>query len=455
MTDIFIPELSSNVSQWIRIPAELDVPVTPRVQAILDSAPMRRLAKISQLGLVGLVYPGATHSRLEHSLGVYRLATLVLGSLMRDRQIAEMVDERAAKTFLVASLVHDIGHWPYCHPLEDMRLDWIPVHERNAEKFLCQAPLCEVIRSQWQIEPEDVARFLQGKNPAAAYRFLYSLLSGPIDVDKMDYLQRDSLHAGVPYGRNFDIGRLIHCLCPGPQCERVAITEKGKTAAEMMVFARYIMFSEVYWHHAVRSATAMLQRAVYELSLDGNGFSSNDLFQTTGWSTLSEFQFTTLLVAQSSHHKSMESIVHGLFGDQRRLYKRLAQFNFAEDPAIHARYARKPYVELVRYSRTLAERLCSYSPQKIDPIQVLIDAPPVKLEVQFNLDVRHKRSRESDPSPGFESLTTVSPVVRTLATEQFDNFVKRVRVFVAPEVMQGLKISQEQLTKEMLEICGE
>ncbi len=88
------------------------------------------------------------------------------------------------------------------------------------------------------------------------------LLSGPIDIDKLDYLQRDSLHAGVPYGRNFDQRRLLSSMCVGPTGRDIGITVKGKTAAEMMVFSRYVMFSEVYWHHAVRSGTAMLQRLV-------------------------------------------------------------------------------------------------------------------------------------------------------------------------------------------------
>ena len=89
------------------------------------------------------------------------------------------------------------------------------------------------------------------------------MLSGPIDIDKMDYLGRDSLHAGVPYGRHFDQGRLIGSLCLNAPAMGWRLRDKGKTAAEMMVFGRYVMFSEVYWHHGVRSATAMLQRAFY------------------------------------------------------------------------------------------------------------------------------------------------------------------------------------------------
>ena len=110
-----------------------------------------------------------------------------------------------------------------------------------------------------------MADLIAGRANDVEARLLSSLLSGPFDVDKVDYLMRDSLHAGVPYGRNFDRGRLIGSLCLNETGDALAITDKGKTAAEMMVFARYVMFSEVYWHHAVRAATAMLQRAVYLL----------------------------------------------------------------------------------------------------------------------------------------------------------------------------------------------
>ncbi len=258
-----LPELSlSQGVNWIRIPPEVDVPVTRRVKSLIDSGAMRRLTRISQLGLVSFVYPGATHSRFEHSLGVYRLAVQVLNQLARDPSAERIVNQRDAKLFLVAALLHDVGHWPYCHPIEDMHLEWIPKHESMARELLCTDEVETILRDDWQLSGNEVADFLVSRSKPKS--LLQSLLSGPIDVDKMDYLQRDSLHAGVPYGRNFDVGRLIHSVCPGPNGS-VAITSKGRTAAEMMVFARYVMFSEVYWHHAVRSATAMLQRLVFEL----------------------------------------------------------------------------------------------------------------------------------------------------------------------------------------------
>jgi len=455
-----LPELNlqHNV-QWIRIPAELDVPVTARVKAILDSAAMRRLTRVTQLGLVSLVYPGATHSRMEHSLGVYRLAVQVLNQLLRSSDFAQSITESSAKVFLVAALVHDIGHWPFCHPLEDMKLAWMPKHEQLARTLLCNDELGPILRDQWQVEPESVAEFLAPTKDAEP-QLLRSLLNGPIDVDKMDYLQRDSLHAGVPYGRNFDIGRLINSLCAGPSGSRIAITEKGTTAAEMMVFARYVMFSEVYWHHAVRGATAMLQRVVFELSRTSEPKSA-DLkrsvtgFEPTKWLMQSETEFIQDLMERTCENAALHEIVQGLFGARRRLFKRLGQFNFNENPAVHAALARRPYTELVSCAERLSQRLSGYTSEPLLPTDVLIDAPPVKLEVQFNLDVQQGSSSDSADVQKFMPLGTLSPVVNSLATNQFDNFVKRVRVFVHPNRLASIQITSQQLTEELLASASE
>ncbi len=455
-----LPELNlqHNV-QWIRIPAELDVPVTARVKAILDSAAMRRLTRVTQLGLVSLVYPGATHSRMEHSLGVYRLAVQVLNHLLRTSDFEQSLTESKAKIFLVAALVHDIGHWPFCHPLEDMKLPWMPKHEHLARALLCDSELATILQELWQVEPESVAEFLapaKGAEPD----LLRSLLNGPIDVDKMDYLQRDSLHAGVPYGRNFDIGRLINSLCAGPNGNRLAITNKGKTAAEMMVFARYVMFSEVYWHHAVRGATAMLQRAIFELSRTseiGSADSQQSMvgFEPSKWLMQSETEFAHELLERTREHAALHEIVQGLFGNRRKLFKRLGQFNFNENPAVHAALARRPYVELVSCAERLSQRLSRYSREPLQPTDVLIDAPPVKLEVQFNLDVKQSPSSALENEPQFMPLGNLSPVVKSLATHQFDNFVKRVRVFIHPDRLASIQITSQQLTTELLASASE
>ncbi|MGC3970653.1 MAG: HD domain-containing protein [Pirellulales bacterium] len=259
-----IPELqalSGSGGAVIRIPPEIDVPLTPRVRQLIDTAEFRRLAHISQLGLVSLVYPAAHHSRFEHSLGVYRNALYFLNRLSHDERFAAVVKPADAELFLVAALLHDLGHWPFCHPIEDMRLAEVPEHELFANSFMLEGEVADTLRDDWGVQPRDVVALLSEKPRTPKARILAGMLSGPIDIDKIDYLFRDSLHAGVPYGRNFDQSRLIGSLCLNEAGDGLAITDKGKTAAEMMVFARYVMFSEVYWHHAVRAATAMLQRS--------------------------------------------------------------------------------------------------------------------------------------------------------------------------------------------------
>jgi HD superfamily phosphohydrolase len=407
----------------IRIPPELDVPMTDRVRQIIDAPQFRRLSRISQLGLVGLVYPAAHHSRFEHALGVYRLTLLYLRSLAGDPRFAAAIGPGDAELLLAASLLHDLGHWPFCHPIEDLHLPDVPSHEMFANSFLLEGDLADVLRDQWGIQPREVVETLSGKAGDRKSLVLRSILSGPIDVDKMDYLMRDSLHAGVPYGRNFDQSRLIRSLCLSEDGTALAITEKGKTAAEMMVFARYVMFSEVYWHHGVRSATAMLQRAFYilrsELDLDG-------LFRLT------EQEMIAALRAAAGDGPAGE-LLDDLFGPTRRLYKRLTQYSIFEDRALYQRLARRPYPWLVQCAEQLAKLASAEIGRNVSGHEILFDAPPVQREVEFDIDVYFAKEDR------YRKLGDVSPVVRTLAREQFDDYVKRVRIFVHPSVAEAMR----------------
>ncbi|QDU98157.1 HD domain-containing protein [Lignipirellula cremea] len=415
-----IPEVKAldDRRRLIRIPDQIDVPLTPRVRRLIDTAEFHRLASISQLGLVSLVYPAATHSRFEHSLGVYRMALLYLKQLAHDERFAQAVSAEQGEQLIVAALLHDLGHWPFCHPLEDMRLPGVPRHEQFADRFLLHGEPAELLDQEWSVSPAQVASLLHGKPQDQASRILNSLLSGPIDIDKMDYLQRDSLHAGVPYGRNFDEPRLIGALCLNQQGDGLALSEKGRTAAEMMVFARYVMFSEVYWHHAVRGATAMLQRAFYELHTQ---LDLESLFHLTEQPMIAQLQS----VAGDS---PAGELLAGLFGPRRRLYKRLAQYNFIQQPDTYQKLARRPYPWLVACAEQFALQLSERIGQPVAPHEVLFDAPPVKLEVQFNVEIFYPKEDL------YRELGQVSPVVQTLAQKQFDDYVKQVRIFLHPRL---------------------
>jgi HD superfamily phosphohydrolase len=441
MTDLLsLPELRALQTHrhLVRIPHECDVPLTDRVRQLLDSRSMRRLARISQLGLVALVYPGATHSRLEHALGVYRNALLYLKRLAVDERFTSLVTPHDAQALLVAALLHDVGHWPFCHAIEDLALPGVPRHEELAAELLGDSDLAESLHDDWNLTPEAVASLLMRRGGPPGQRLLQSLLSGPIDIDKMDYLVRDSLHAGVPYGRNFDQQRLIGALCLNAAGDGLAIRDKGRTAAEMMVFARYVMFSEVYWHHAVRSATAMLQRAFFLL---------HEHLELPPLLKLTEAEFIRQLVqAAAERSPPAAELLDGLFGPVRRLYKRLAEFSHFQQQHWYQALARQDYAHLVTASQHLAELLQQQVGRPIARDEILIDAPPPRREVEFHVEVYYPKE------DAYRPLAEVSPAVHALATRQFDDFVKRVRIFVHPRLASQLAgVPLERLMEALMQ----
>jgi HD superfamily phosphohydrolase len=183
------------------------------------------------------------------------------------------------------------------------------------------------------------------------------------------------------------------------------------------------MFSEVYWHHAVRSATAMLQRAFYLLH---NQLDLDALFRLTDGPMIAELQ-------QAAGGGPAGELLDGLFGPTRRLYKRLAQFSFFQEQALYEQLARRPYSWLAGCADQFVAVASTALGRRIAPHEVLFDAPPVKREIEFNIDVHFPKERSYRP------LAEVSPVVQTLATGQFDDYVKRVRIFIHPSLAEELR----------------
>jgi HD superfamily phosphohydrolase len=420
-----IPELARlDAGQGIvRIPDEQDVPFTERVRALVDTREFRRLAQISQLGLVSRIYPGAMHTRFEHALGVFHNALRYLWQLAKDERFRQIVDCHTAEVLLAAALLHDLGHWPFCHPIEDMGLADLPSHEEFAAEFLSpQRELAQVLKSEWQVEPAEVLDVLAPRTDEPKLRLLRSILSGPIDIDKMDYLGRDSLHCGVPYGRNFDKNRLIQSLVLNAAGDGLAINYKGKTAAELMVFARYVMFSEVYWHHAVRSATSMFARAFFELR---HRLNLSELFQQTEADVIHEMR-------ELARGGDCERLLEGIFGLRREIYKRVAECTVHQHGDVYELMARRPFDFLVRCGERLAADLGREIGESLHATEILIDAPPGDREVEFRVDIYFPKEGRYRP------LGEVSPVVRALAGTQFDDYVKRVRIFAHPRCARRL-----------------
>jgi HD superfamily phosphohydrolase len=233
-----------------------NIPLEPAALAVVDSPDFQRLRYVRQLGHAFLVYPGATHTRFEHALGAYHLAARALERLAAHGWL-EGLDESQLQSVRLTALLHDIGHYPFSHALEE---DGFPSHEELGEARLSRPPLADILPSAGEANPaRSMGELIRGKSAHP----LAGLISGPIDVDKLDYLRRDSLMCGVPYGE-VDVDRLLACLAVVDLDGRrtIGVLEKGLAALESLLFAKYQMYRNVYWHHAVRSATAMFKRLV-------------------------------------------------------------------------------------------------------------------------------------------------------------------------------------------------
>jgi HD superfamily phosphohydrolase len=222
--------------------------------AIVDTPALQRLRYVRQLGHAFLVYPGATHSRFEHALGAYHLARRALDELEQAGDVRPDPAERAR--LKLAALLHDIGHYPFSHALEEAGL---ARHEVLAGRHLASGELAARL-AEIGTPPDRLLPLIRG----TAHEPLAGLIAGSLDVDKLDYLSRDAWMCGVPYGV-IDVDRLLGSLtvAPGPEGRpTLAVREKGLAALESLLFAKYQMYRNVYWHHAVRSATAMFKRLV-------------------------------------------------------------------------------------------------------------------------------------------------------------------------------------------------
>ncbi|MBC8030320.1 MAG: HD domain-containing protein [Pyrinomonadaceae bacterium] len=227
---------------------------------LIDTPEFQRLRRIKQLGLGLYTYQGAEHSRFTHSLGAFHLMSRVLDRFSEKYTIDQ--DDRAAAR--AAALLHDVGHGSFSHVMEKV----LGFHH---EKWTVEVVLSEtteigrLLRSYSAELPSKVAAIIEGTFQPAA---LAQLVSSQLDVDRMDYLLRDSLMTGAKYGI-YDLEWIINALAIDEENDRIYIAARGLYAVEEYLQARYYMFRQVYFHRTLRSAEAVLKstlrRALYLL----------------------------------------------------------------------------------------------------------------------------------------------------------------------------------------------
>jgi hypothetical protein len=263
----------------VRDPLWDTIRLDPIAVRIVDAPAFQRLRHIKQLGHAHLVYPGATHTRFDHALGVYHLARRALDLLGRQGDL-QAVNELDIRLIPLAGLLHDIGHYPFSHALEELQPARIPEHhEALASRFFADAEVGAALREVAADAASRVEQLIRGEAGGP----LGGLVSGSLDLDKIEYLKRDAHFCGVPYGQ-VDVDRLLHALTlvsdPDSGQPELAVREKGVAALESLLFSKYQMFRNVYWHHAVRAATVLYKRIVAD-AMDGNLIEIDDLIGET------------------------------------------------------------------------------------------------------------------------------------------------------------------------------
>jgi hypothetical protein len=251
----------------IRDPIHGNIKIKGYIAELLESPEVQRLYNIKQLGFAHLVFPGAHHTRLEHSLGAYHIASQISETLNIEDDQRNMVT--------CAALLHDIGHGPFSHTLESILLekfgvDHIDLTEElilgeyeifdSKEKKFIQSPSVAQILSKNDVDKKEIVNIVRGKTYKKSY--LGQILNSTIDVDQLDYLLRDAYYTGVAYGM-IDIERLLQTLMIHE--DNLTIKRKGVGVVESILMARGLMYSSVYFHKTARIAELMLSKAIEEL----------------------------------------------------------------------------------------------------------------------------------------------------------------------------------------------
>ncbi len=391
--------LLGGFDQIIRDPVWSDIAFDNSLLALSQNPAFDVLDGIRQLGPVALVYPGATHTRRAHSLGVYHIARRFLLALA-DRGRLDSATPEGARSFLAAALCHDLGHYPYAHSLKDLPL---AAHEAIAGDMLLEDSLRRAI-VHCGANPEQVAAIIDWNRPAAddGETLLYRrILSGVLDPDKIDYLTRDAYFCGVPYGiqdADFILRRID--VTDG----KLNIDPRGVMSVEAILFSKYQMYRAVYWHSSVRCATAMVKKSILG-ALNGGMLLPKQLYG------LDDAGLSRLMA--EGPKEVFQPALDALSG---RLYSLVADIPFDLNSSVHT--------DLNDLDKRLEAEATLAMAADLNECEVLIDIPePISFETDLDVETEEGLCQFSSCSRlfGAEGAARLVPSLR------------RIRIFVHPK----------------------
>jgi hypothetical protein len=239
----------------IKDPVHGYVYITEEEKTLIDSYPVQRLHRLRQLAGAEYVYPGANHTRFEHSIGVMHLASRVA----ENPNISQHIGEDEAEMVRIAGLLHDVGHGPFSHVFEQLLDKELNQTHEDITLWIVKNSELKDILEKMGYKPEDVGKLAVGRLHKPRKAFLDQIISSAVDVDKQDFIVRDTYHTGAEYGF-IDIFRLIHMLDVSEG--NLAVDLGALSALESLMIARIESFRSIYFHRVGRAAQIMLAMAM-------------------------------------------------------------------------------------------------------------------------------------------------------------------------------------------------
>ncbi|MEN6443659.1 MAG: HD domain-containing protein [Methanoregula sp.] len=372
----------------IKDPVHGYVEVEEFIQPLLDSPVLQRLRYVRQLGFSYLVYPGANHTRFEHSLGTMHLADVA------SKRFGLSDDDR--KLVVASALLHDIGHGPFSHASEPI-MESLLHRTHDQIDDIIDTRLGSLLRSEG-IDSGDVCAVVNGTHP------LSGIIHGDLDVDRMDYLLRDAYYTGAPYG-TVDAHRLIRNILRTD--DGIVLEENGMNAAESLLIARTLMRPTVYFHHVSRIGECMFHLAMLNHIAADPACSIESLLARDDTSCMH-----LLLSSKSSPAREMMQRIY-----ERRLYKRAV---YAAQDQVNYGAFQSP--DPLMSSRAYAEEIAAQA--GCAPSEVLVDIPPFPHDMSMEVMVKNRNA-----TVGFVEF---SPRLRMLNETRREQW--RLGVYTLPEL---------------------
>jgi len=253
----------SRLDYWgeIKDPVHGYVYITEVEKEIIDSYPVQRLRRLRQLAGAEYVYPGANHTRFEHSVGVMYLA----GKVTENPNISRLLDDEEVELLRLAALLHDVGHGPFSHIFEHLLVKELGKTHEDMTVWIVQNSELKDLLNKIGYDPEVVGKLAVGVLHKSGKSFLDQIITSSIDVDKLDFVVRDTYHTGAEYGY-IDVFRLIHTL--DVLGEDLAVDLGALSALESFLIARMESFKSIYFHRVGRAAQIMLATAMEKANED-------------------------------------------------------------------------------------------------------------------------------------------------------------------------------------------